>query len=343
MKISIIVPVYRVKKYLGPCVESVLVQDYKDYELILVNDRCPDGCGAMCDAYAAKCPDKIKAVHNKQHLGAGGARNAGMRVATGEYILFLDSDDWIDPDMLSLLAKTVNLHQLPDMILFDFRIETKHGGWKVTENLPKNKPICLDSCKRLLFCGVTAWARMVKREIYEKNNLSFTPHVYYEDLYLVPKLLLASEDIVYINQYFYHYRRRPGSIMSSLDINKMKDRLNAVIDIVTYYKTYGAYDKYYDELCFLMIDHLLRSAVLDIMNAATRHKLLGIFREYAESNFPGYQKNKYLHLLSGRYRNQIMKIHNNQLQSLELSHKIFQFSKRVLSRIAPRLITKWSR
>jgi len=100
-KISIIVPVYKVEQYIHKCIDSILNQTLNDFELILVNDGSPDQCGQICDEYA-KCDSRIKVIH-KENGGQASARNMGLDIATGEYIGFVDSDDWIEPDMYEIL------------------------------------------------------------------------------------------------------------------------------------------------------------------------------------------------------------------------------------------------
>ena len=103
MKLSIIVPVYKVRRHLQKCIESILQQTYTDYELILVDDGSPDNCPAICDSYATKDP-RIKTIH-KKNGGLSSARNAGLAIATGEYIGYVDSDDFIEPAMYSTLLE----------------------------------------------------------------------------------------------------------------------------------------------------------------------------------------------------------------------------------------------
>ena len=119
MKFSIVIPVYKTKEYLDHCVESVIAQTFRDFEIILVDDGSPDCCGAMCDAWAAK-DSRIVVVH-QENGGLSAARNAGIRRATGEYIMFLDSDDWwADPYVLENIAQHLN-HTDADILSFNYR------------------------------------------------------------------------------------------------------------------------------------------------------------------------------------------------------------------------------
>ena len=129
MKFSVIVPVYGVEKYLNECVESVLAQTYGDFELILVDDCSPDGCPAMCDEWAKK-DSRVRVIHKQVNEGLGFARNTGMDAAQGEYILFLDSDDYINVDTLKLCEE--NLRDNKDVLVFgmELRYEDAAGNAK---------------------------------------------------------------------------------------------------------------------------------------------------------------------------------------------------------------------
>ena len=118
MRISFVVPVYKVEKYLDECVESILTQTYKNFEIILVDDGSPDSCPAMCDAWAVK-DNRVKVLH-KINGGLSDARNAGVRIATGDYVIFVDSDDfWINKDCLQKLMEVVKNNCDCDFINFN--------------------------------------------------------------------------------------------------------------------------------------------------------------------------------------------------------------------------------
>ena len=121
-KVSIIVPVYKVEKYLNRCVDSILAQTFTDFECILVDDGSPDGCPAICDEYAKK-DNRIKVIH-QENKGVSAARNAGLDMAKGEYILFVDSDDWIDE---STVQSLLMISEDADIIMCGFSIEYEDG------------------------------------------------------------------------------------------------------------------------------------------------------------------------------------------------------------------------
>ena len=115
--ISIIVPIYKVEKYINKCVDSILHQTYDELEIILVDDGSPDNCPAICDEYAKK-DSRIQVIH-KQNGGLINARKSGLEIAKGEYIGFVDGDDWIEPEMYELFARQIKKYS-PDMVISDF-------------------------------------------------------------------------------------------------------------------------------------------------------------------------------------------------------------------------------
>lgn len=150
MRISVIIPVYNAEKYLQPCVDSVLMQTYKDFELILVDDGSKDGSGAMCEKIASQ-DSRVHVVHQK-NAGAGAARNAGIKTAKGEYIVFVDSDDMIEPEYMELLSK-----QNEDLVFIDVDRVDEKGKVLGKEYLSKYKGFPKDEILRSQMTGRVAW------------------------------------------------------------------------------------------------------------------------------------------------------------------------------------------
>lgn len=179
MKLSYIVPVYKVEKYLEECVESILSQTMDDYEIILVDDGSPDACPAICDAYAAKYPKKIRVVH-KENGGLASARNAGLKVAEGDYIFFLDSDDYLASDRVNELYEkaAMNDADVLQTSYFTFTENTAERGMVKTSFDPERlyshqdmeKELCFVSSKmRIIF----VWRNLYKRTFLEKHGIVF--------------------------------------------------------------------------------------------------------------------------------------------------------------------------
>ena len=237
MKISVIIPVYKVEQYLAQCVDSVLNQTYRDLEVILVDDGSPDRCPQMCDDYAAKDP-RVRVIHQKNG-GSSAARNAGVAVATGEYGLFLDSDDfWNDEEAVFRLAQRISA-QPRDVICFSWYKYTESDGTIIEANkgdsdMPKDAD-CLE--KQLGFLtdrglySASACDKMISMQLLKR--LPFEPGMFSEDVEWSARLMNAAGSFDYINSAFYCYRQREGSVSHTISEKSCRDLANAVVGCCT--------------------------------------------------------------------------------------------------------------
>ncbi len=222
-KISIIVPVYNVEKYIHKCVDSILNQTFKDFELILIDDGSTDSSGKICDEYG-ELDERVIVIH-KENGGQSTARNAGINIARGEYIGFVDSDDWIEVDMYKILYDTC-VYNDADMCLTGVN-EVDEGGIVRYKYIPKDI-IFSDILKR-----AHPWNKLFRRELFLNNNLLFYEGKYYEDLELIPKLYLKSSKVSVAKDIGYNYLRRSDSTTGSKD-EKILDLLWGYIRIKDY-------------------------------------------------------------------------------------------------------------
>lgn len=211
-EISVIVPVYKVEAYLPRCVESLLSQTYKDFEIILVDDGSPDACPAMCDAYAKKYSN-IHALH-KENGGLSDARNAGMTAAKGEYVTFVDSDDYVHPAYLEMLMQ--GIRQGADFSVCGF-IEVYDGNGIEDLDTSSISTACVNAKEGLAeilyqgFHDVSAWGILLPASLARKYP--FPKGKLFEDLYTTYKFYLAAETVAFIRVPLYYYFQRKGSIM----------------------------------------------------------------------------------------------------------------------------------
>ncbi len=213
-KISIVIPVYRVEAYIHRCVDSVLSQTYENLEIILVDDGSDDTCPSICDEYAAK-DDRIKVIH-KKNGGLSDARNAGMQIATGEWISFIDSDDWVEPTMyeklLDIACSTgtqISSGGVIDEILNnDGSIDVKKNEFNGTVTI--TTAIKEEAIKNFLTNSWAAWGKIYKRSLFD--GILFPVGEINEDEAIALHLLNKCEKVSYTNESFYHYIRRPDSI-----------------------------------------------------------------------------------------------------------------------------------
>lgn len=216
-KISVIVPVYNVEKYLSKCVDSIINQTYHNLEIILVDDGSPDRCGEICDEYATK-DNRIKVIH-KKNGGLSDARNAGIEVAEGGYIAFVDSDDYIASDMMDVLYHRL-IKDGSDMALCNFKYIDEKG--EEIEERKNKSPIKdevitgIDGMKKLSqdknWYYVIAWNKLYKKEIFD--NIRFPKGKIHEDEFVIHHIMHACKRISCVALELYYYLQRQGSIMS---------------------------------------------------------------------------------------------------------------------------------
>lgn len=210
--ISVIVPVYKVEPYLDRCVESVLDQDYTNFELILVDDGSPDRCGEMCDEWAQK-DRRIDVIH-KANGGLSSARNRGIDRARGAYITFIDSDDWVTKDYLSYLLSLFSSNPESQVSCCNHYI-VRSGQKKVAISQDRALEVFTrqEAFEQLLFHGkvdACAWAKMYKRDVF--SSLRYPEGWWFEDTWLIGDVLKATERIVCGNRCCYFYEIRNDSI-----------------------------------------------------------------------------------------------------------------------------------
>ena len=216
-KISVVIPIYKVEKYLDKCVESVVNQTYKNLEIFLVDDGSPDNCPKMCDDWAKK-DKRIKVIH-KQNGGLSDARNFGIEKATGDYIMFVDSDDYLDEKICETLLN-LNLKHNTDFAMCDAKViyETPNNNistptQEITERVFEKEQIIPLLVKTDIKYLMTAWAKLYIIEIFK--NLRYDKGKIHEDEFILHKLLNITNKFVYINEPLYCYLQREGSITHS--------------------------------------------------------------------------------------------------------------------------------
>jgi glycosyltransferase involved in cell wall biosynthesis len=229
MNFSIVVPIYNVEQYICQCIDSVLLQTYQDFELILVDDGSPDKCPAICDEYARRC-ENTRVIHQK-NAGLSAARNAGLRVAKGNYVLFLDSDDyWLDTSALQDLSVIVSSGA--DVIVFPF---TKY--YEKNNKLHPLRNGDFDSSRVVNQTGenaarylieknyyrASAWDKAVKRSLIAEHDMHFELGRLNEDNPWCAELLLHAKTFDWYNNAFYMYRQRNG-YTASASIKNKEDR-----------------------------------------------------------------------------------------------------------------------
>lgn len=293
--VSVIVPIYNVERYLEACVRSIREQTYAELEIILVDDGSPDNCGKMCEEYARQ-DARVQVIH-KKNGGLGDARNTGTRVATGQYILYVDSDDSIHESLVEWTLAEAEQKQA-DIVLFDY-VSVDERGKELdmySMQLPRGEVVSLNSHPRLLNAAPSAVNKLFRAEFLKQECIEFPVGRYYEDLGTIPKLFALAQRVVYLDvPPLYYYFMRSDSIMHTKNFGRiLEDRSYVLNDVIQYFKDRNLYDKYKDELEFLTLENGYFLPCKEIVLADVSNPILKEFRIFMDEMFPDFKKNPYV-------------------------------------------------
>lgn len=253
MKLSIIVPVYNTEKYLSKCLDSLIYPELSDYEIIVVNDGATDSSPAIAAEYEMRYPELVRLV-STPNGGLGAARNVGVRHSCGEFLVFLDSDDYLAPGAVPEMLDT--LRQDFDICLYDL-VSVNEDGLAIGRICGSDRlgEFTLEECPELLCQSPCACNKIFRRELFTESGIEFPSRVWYEDLRTVPKLYPLAKRILSTGKPWYMYLQRSGSITNSADALRNLEIIGAVDDLTAYYKTCGLYEKYREQLEFVAFHH----------------------------------------------------------------------------------------
>ncbi len=213
--VSVVIPIYKVEEYLRECIDSVISQTYKNLEIILVDDGSPDNCPAICDEYAEK-DNRIKVIH-KENGGLSDARNAGIKIATGEYISFIDSDDYISNNFIQSLLYSLIVSD-SDISICKYIKFTNELNVSICNKFSISCESPVDSLYKLYsqneyIVYTVVWNKMYKKSLF--NDIWFPVGKIHEDEFTTYKLLSSAKKVAYIDAGLYYYRQRESSIMGN--------------------------------------------------------------------------------------------------------------------------------
>ena len=283
VKVSVVVPVYNVEKYLDKCLTSLVKQTLKDIEIIVVNDGTKDNSQEIIDKYTKKYPKKVKGFI-KENGGLSSARNYGLKYAKGEYIAFIDSDDYVELDMFEkMYNKAINNNY--DIVVCDtIEVDEKNGN-KVYKK--SNFNYSNNDIKNYIIAPPMACTRLYKINIFDE--IIFEEGIFYEDLNLIPSLVLKTDSIGFVEEGLYYYLQRSGSIMKQKQFN---EKLLDIFKVLQ--KNYDLLNnKYPKEVEYLYITHLLRTTSMRFLDYKDSNKYLERINNEIKDKFPDWRKNKY--------------------------------------------------
>jgi glycosyltransferase involved in cell wall biosynthesis len=287
--VSIIIPIYNVDNYIEECLQSVLKQTYTQYEVVLVNDGSTDKSASICEAFIKQHPQNFKLIH-KKNGGLSDARNVGVKLAKGVYLIFIDSDDYVSSFMLEKLVTSVT-HNNADIACCGIT-EVTETGEKI-RGIPANSALNAGSYSFLAEPYVfskslpNAWNKIYKKNLFTENNITFPKGLWYEDLATIPKLFYFANSINFINDELYNYRYREGAITKTYSL-KILDIFTILGLLKQFFNSIGLDTKHIqNSLNTLYINHTVvaLSRLVLVNDQGKQSALLTISRE-TSNNIP---------------------------------------------------------
>ena len=291
MKVSVIVPTYNSEKTLERCLNSLIKQTLEDIEIIVINDGSTDGTKEILKKYSQK--ENIR-VFNTQNKGQSAARNLGLDEASGDYICFLDADDYAESDGLEKLYNKAIQGNFDvvvsdiDIIYPDHNLLVNSGVKEDTINKQEIKKIMIFS-----YSSGVVWNKIYKREILK--NIRFMENVWYEDIHFNFRLFPMLNSIGVINSVFVNYVQTEGSITYTYN-EKLYDIVKVFNDLIVYYKQNGLYDEYFAELEYSYVRYAYNTFVKRLSKCKNYKQFMkGVkyVKKEVKKNFPKYRKNYY--------------------------------------------------
>ena len=310
-RVSIIVPVYNTKDYIIRCVDSLVNQTYKDIEIILVNDGSLDN---SIDLVNEKYDDDRIVIVNQDNMGSGQARNNGIKKASGDYLFFVDSDDFIDKDTISIMMNKM-INDKVNLVICDYYKYFSDDNKIHINNIPNYD---CNNDKQSVIVMPGAVCKLFKKEIFDKYDIKFLPGVFFEDNAIIPFACAVSGKYAYVNKPLYYYFQREGSALNKIEYN---EGYEAIFDSLSYlydkFNKYDMIDKYAQELEYIYIEYLLHASNLRFLkfNKLNNIKKVSIIMK---EKYPNYRSNKYFKMENIKYRIVCNLFYKNKVKLLKL-------------------------
>ena len=292
MKVSVIVPVYNVEPYLDKCLNTLVNQTLKKIEIIIVNDGSKDNSEKIIEKYLKKYPEKIKYI-KKANGGLSSARNEGLKYASGEYIGFVDSDDYVSLNTFNLMykkAKEKNFDLVVCNLNYVYESKTKMVSAGLDKDLEKEDEVK----KNIVFLYPAVWNKLYKKEILD--SLKFKEGIWYEDVEFNFRVYPRVKSIGYVDKPLIQYVQRESSISKTID-KRLFNYIDNFNGLIRYYQDNNLYNKYYFELEYSYVRYLYATFIKQLSYTNDKELFKEGVKEAiknVQEHFPNYKKNIYL-------------------------------------------------
>ena len=286
--VTVIVPFYNVENYIEKCLQTLVGQTLDDIEIILVNDGSKDRSKIVVDKFLKQYPEKIVYLE-KENGGLSDARNYAIPYAKGEYIAFLDSDDYVEKTMYKDMYELAKKED-SDMVECNFY-------WEYPDKKKEDVGIVYNGKKEMLEkIRVVAWNKLIRKEVLEKSKVLFPKGLRYEDVEFTYKLIPYLDKVSFLKKPCVHYIQREGSISNNQN-ERNEEIFDILANVIDFYKANNLYDEYKDELEYVYIRYAFCSSLLRIVKIKdefVQRKLLDLTWEKVNTTFPEWKKNPVL-------------------------------------------------
>lgn len=314
-KVTIIVPVYNVASYLNKCLDSILNQTYNNIEIIAIDDGSTDDSYKILKKYQDNNSDKITIIKQTNH-GQAYARNIGLNNANGDYIAYVDADDYIDKAMIKSMMKKFDSNDI-EIVMCDYY---KEFDSKNMEHIPLIQHFNASNKKQYILGMTGPVCRIFRKELLVENKIKFPEGQIFEDIAVIPFVCALSKKSAYINEPFYHYVQRKGSSLNTVVYDKRLEDIYNALDILTqhFVKT-KMYNEYKDEIEYIYIEYLLHAANLKFLQYGDENckKISKIM----QNEYPKWMSNKYFKMESFKYKVMCFLLYHNQINLVRFLKK----------------------
>lgn len=301
IKVSIIIPVFNVERYLRRCLESIAYQTFRSFEAIIVNDGSTDGSQRIIDEFVQEYPSLFRCICIEND-GVSNARNVGLQCAGGEYIAFIDSDDYADPHMLEFLYSKA-MEENSEIVIGGYIRESKHRKNKILPNGNQLFPVSVAENREVL-CGITPyiWNKLFKKSMIMNHKITFQRLRIFEDMVFTYQCLLVADRISAVDIPIYHYIVGSYVSVSSGYSEKMFDIFSALDMLKAFYQANGDYDITEAYLTFVALKHIFLRLETPVKSGLKQSQLDFLSQSFAflDSTFPKWKENVQFSMTKGK-------------------------------------------